>query len=582
MTVSPSTTRLHRRPAPARHLPLIAVALVLTACGGYGNKQSTPPAPPVVTLAIAPESVLVGEATTLTWSADGGAGCVASDAWSGAEPLSGTQSFTPSSAGTLRFTLTCSTAATAGYTGAPVSTIKTVTLNVVTPSAFSQTPLVQDTAGGARVDARLSNSWGLAFGATSPAWIANNGSSLATLFDGRGVSPTLVVALPRAADGTSFGVTGVVANGTGAFAISNGSGGPTASAAFLFAGESGRIAGWAPTVDRANAITAFTAPDGAVYRGLAVARDGDRPLLYATDFHNAKVDVLDTAFQKQSGFDDFPFFDPALPTGYAPFGIAALPIGERGAVQIVVTYAKRSAADEDVPGDGLGVVDVFDTRGRLLRTLVGAGGALNAPWGLALAPADFGTFANALLVGNFGDGRIHAYDATSGRSLGALGDASGRALAIDGLWGLAFGNDFSNQPHATLFFTAGPNDEQNGAFGRLDLGAVAPTLHAPPAVALSAPAAGTVSGTVSVTADVVASASIAGIEFFANGAAIGTARQAPFTVAWDTTKTANGGVTLTARATDVDGNVDTSPRVAVTVANAVASAASASVLPPAS
>ena len=232
-----------------------------------------------------------------------------------------------------------------------------------------------------------------------------------------------------------------------------------------------------------------------------------------------------------------------------------------------MTYAKQDAAAKDqVIGAGLGVVDVFDVSGTLIKQLIPAGGALNGPWGMALAPADFGTLSNMLLVGNFGDGKINGYDPATGTFMGSITDSSGAAFAMPGLWGIAFGNDAVNQPHNTLFFTAGINDEANGSYGRIDLGAP-PTLNAPPVVALTVPP-GNLKGTVTLTATAQDPIAISKIQFFANTSTlIGTATTAPYTVSWDTTAVANGTVSITAVATDNDGNVGTSPATSATVAN---------------
>jgi uncharacterized protein (TIGR03118 family) len=538
---------------------------VLTGCGGYGGGNSAPP-PPLVSLQVQPTTVLVGQAATLSWTAAAGATCLASDAWTGSRAASGTETVTPTAAGTLTYALAC-TGASGAY-GNGGTTTRTVTLTVTAPSAFSKTSLVTDTPTGALADPHLTNTWGLAFAPNSPAWVVNNHGSTATIYDGRGKAASLVVDLPGDENVGEFAPTGLVFNDTEAFAI-----GPDASAApavFLFAGESGRLAGWTPVVDLDHALPAYAAADGAVYKGLAIARDGDQPRLYATDFHNAKIDVFDGAFHRlATSADAYGFSDPDVPAGYAPFGVRTLPTGATGAAEIYVTYARQAEPDreDDVAGPGLGLVAVFDPHGRLLRTLVAPGGALNAPWGLALAPADFGTFPGALLVGNFGDGSVHAFDAHSGAPLGALRGANGQPFVADGLWAIAFGNDHLNQPHTTLFYTAGPNDETNGAYGRLDLGASPPNLHAPPVVTLSSPAVGEIHGTVTVRADVTASAPIARVEFFAAATRIGTATSAPYAVQWDTSQRPDGGAVLTARALDVDGNVDTSMPVAVTVNN---------------
>jgi uncharacterized protein (TIGR03118 family) len=222
------------------------------------------------------------------------------------------------------------------------------------------------------------------------------------------------------------------------------------------------VSGWSPNVNRTSAITMVDgAATGTVYKGAAIAAQGSASFLYAADFHNGKVDVFDSGFHKVAGAGGFT--DPGLPVGYAPFGIQA--IGS----WIYVSFAKQDVQGHDeVGGPGLGVVDVFDTSGNLIKQLISAGGALNAPWGLAMAPANFGPFSNALLVGNFGDGKINAFDPTTGALLGTLSRADGSAIVIDGLWGIAFGNGLNDQPTNTLFFAAGPNDEAHGVYGRID------------------------------------------------------------------------------------------------------------------
>ena len=262
------------------------------------------------------------------------------------------------------------------------------------------------------------------------------------------------------------------------------------------------------------------------------------------------------------------FVDPTLPAGYAPFGIQAIPNGPSGATQIYVSYAKQEAPDnvDDESGPGLGLVNIFDVNGNFVKHLITVGGVLNAPWAMVLAPSDFGTLSGTLLIGNFGDGAINAFDPASGAQVGAIKDAAGTAFAVPGLWGMAFGNDTNNQPHNTLFFAAGTNDEANGLYGRIDLGATPPVLNAPPVVAVTAPT-GNLSGTVTLSATVQASIGIAKVDFLANGTPIGTVTTAPYTVDWDTTSVADGSVSLTAVATDVDGNVGTSPAISVTVAN---------------
>ena len=312
--------------------------------------------------------------------------------------------------------------------------------------------LVSDQAGVAEhQDKDLVNSWGLTFGPGGDVWVADNGTGLSTLYDGDGTKSRLVVTIPQGAP------TGTIFNSTGALRV--GSGRKSGPAVFLFASEAGIISGWQPAADPTHALVGYAAKDGAIYKGIAVSGHGGTARLYATDFHNGKVDVLDGGFRpvKVGGFTD-----ADIPEGYAPFGIREL----RG--RLFVTFAKQDQArEDDVRGAGLGFVDVFGADGKLLRRLVSRG-ALDAPWGLAIAPKDFGPLSGDLLVGNFGDGRINAYDPASGRPLGRL-TSGGAPVVIDGLWGLSFGNGQADQPLRTLFFTSGPGDEKHGLYGRIDV-----------------------------------------------------------------------------------------------------------------
>ena len=324
--------------------------------------------------------------------------------------------------------------------------------------AYAAHALVSDGAVAADfTDTHLVNPWGVAFNPNAPAWIANNGTGTSTLYDGAGTAQALVVQIPPAANGDGAGhPTGVVYNLSNDFVVSNG----TASGAsrFLFAGEDGSISGWAPSVNVTHAVLAVDrSATGAVYKGLALGGNGSTHLLYATDFHNRRVDVFEAHFAavtKPGAFED-----SAVPANFAPFGIQNV----NG--DIVVTYAEQdSAAHDNVNGAGLGMVDVFDADGMLIRH-VAMRGALNAPWGVALAPASFGRFGGALLVGNFGDGAINAFDPISGHSLGSLRDADGHRLHLDGLWGISFGNGVLGQATNALYYAAGTNDEQDGVYG---------------------------------------------------------------------------------------------------------------------
>jgi uncharacterized protein (TIGR03118 family) len=473
---------------------------------------------------------------------------------------------TPTAAGNAVYTLTCSGGAYASASGSA-----TVTVNAAT--SFTLTRLVADqaAAAAANVDANLVNPWGLVIPAGLPAWVANNHSETSTLYDGNGKAQPhagpLVVTFSQSSAGVTFDPTGIVFNGVATdFSVTQGT--VSGSAKFIFDGEGGMIAGWSPGVNATAAINMYTDAGGAVYKGLAIAQNNGHSFLYATDFHNNKIDVFNNAFVKQAtSATAFTFTDSSIPAGFAPFGIQAIKNGTGGETQIYVTYAQQQAPDnhDNANGAGLGYVDIYDTNGKLIKQLV-AKGALNAPWGIALAPSDFGTLSNALLVGNFGDGVINGYDAASGAFIGAVNDSHGSAIATPGLWGIAFGNDASNQPHNTLFFAAGTNDEANGSYGRIDMGSTAPVLNAPPVVTLTTPG-GNLSGTVSLGATVVDPLKIAKVEFTVGATLVGTATASPFSVMWDTTTVADGQVAVTAKATDADGNVGSSAATTVTVAN---------------
>jgi uncharacterized protein (TIGR03118 family) len=330
---------------------------------------------------------------------------------------------------------------------------------------YSQHTLVSDGAVPADlVDPELVNAWGLVSSSTSPWWVADNGTGLSTLYNGNtGAKVALTVTVPG-------NPTGIVFNGGTGFVVSNGS--VEGPARFLFASEDGTISGWNPAVSPTSALVAVDeSQGGAVFKGLAVATTPKGDLLYATDFHNGTVAVFDGSFKPVAAS----FADSGIPAGYAPFGIRAF-----GNV-ILVTYALQDAdKHDDVPGQGHGYVDMFDTDGNLLERIAGKG-QLNSPWGLALAPDNFGKFSGDLLVGNFGNGRIHAFDPRKSNARGEfqhrgpLESANGSPIVIDGLWALSFGNGASAGPANTLFFTAGPFEEQHGLFGKLE--AVAPQEH---------------------------------------------------------------------------------------------------------
>jgi uncharacterized protein (TIGR03118 family) len=320
----------------------------------------------------------------------------------------------------------------------------------------------------------LVNAWGVSFNPTGAVWVANNGSGTSTLYDGAGNPLSLVVEIPSPSDPLAGGnPTGIVFNGTPDFVVSKN--GVSGASRFIFATEDGVIAGWAPTVDGTHAVPVVdnSATTGAVYKGLAIIAGGNNSMLYAADFHNNKIDVFDRTFAKKA-LTTGAFVDPMLPKGYAPFGVQAIN-GE-----IYVSYAKRDQDNPDnndeVQGPGFGYVDVFDPNGRFIQRAASAG-KLNAPWGIALAPAGFGQFSGRLLVGNFGDGKINAYDVATGRYVGHLEDANDQPIKIEGLWGIAFGNGFLGQPVNSLFFAAGPGDEAHGLYGRIDVDMTADGEH---------------------------------------------------------------------------------------------------------
>jgi uncharacterized protein (TIGR03118 family) len=333
-----------------------------------------------------------------------------------------------------------------------------------TSSGYAMRSLVTDVAAGpygaAHQDSNLVNAWGLAFNPAGFVWVANAETSTSTLYDGNGVLQQLVVAIPAGAAGAAQ-PTGIVYSGTDEFPVTQG--GITAPSRFIFVGEAGTVAGWAPSVNLTIAVTVYDASaGGASYRGAALASVAGASRLYASDFHNGRIDAFDAAFNKLV-LPGGAFVDPTLPAGYAPFGMQNI------GGQIFVTYAQLDlASGDEVTGAGLGFVSVFDASGNFVKRLI-SNGALNAPWGIARAPADFGEFSNALLISNFGDGTINAFDASSGAYMGTLSTSAGVPIAIDGLWGIAFGNGINDQPTNTLFFTAGPADESHGQYGRIDV-----------------------------------------------------------------------------------------------------------------
>ncbi len=333
-------------------------------------------------------------------------------------------------------------------------------------SFYQQTNLVSDVAGMAQfTDPNLVNAWGLASSSSSPWWVADNGTGVATLYNGQGQafplsSPLVVTAPPPGGSpaGTTAAPTGIVFNSTSGFQVSQS--GNSGKSFFIFDTEDGTISGWNPNVNLKSAVLEVdNSASSAVYKGLAIGSTEAGTFIYATNFHAGRIEVYNSQFARVhlSGS----FTDPDLPAHYAPFGIKNL------GGKLYVTYAVQNAAKhDDVAGPGHGFVDVYNTNGHLLRRLI-SHGKLNSPWGLALAPDDFGRFSNDLLVGNFGDGHINAFNPHTGDFFGQLKDSQGNPIQIDGLWSLAFGNGAQAGATNELFFTAGINDEKDGLFGSI-------------------------------------------------------------------------------------------------------------------
>jgi len=323
---------------------------------------------------------------------------------------------------------------------------------------YTVTPLVSDAGTTApSTDGSLVNGWGLSAGPTTPWWASDNGTNLSTLYSGTGAKTPLTVSVPGSPTGTVF-------NGSATdFVVSQN--GASGAARFLFSTEDGTILGWTPSVNGTAAVVgADRSGVHASYKGLAIANDR----LYATDFHNGRVDVFDASFKLVTTAGGFK--DSKVAKGFAPFGIQAL------GGDIFVTYAKQDAArHDDVPVPGQAYVDEFTPDGRLVARVVNSGkknAPLNAPWGLAMAPTGFNVFGGDLLVGNFGNGRISAYTKRGSTWVykGQLRLADGMPIAIDGLWAIAFGNGSAAGPTDTLYFLAGPSDEKHGLFGSVTTG----------------------------------------------------------------------------------------------------------------
>ena len=346
------------------------------------------------------------------------------------------------------------------------------------PMGYTQTNLVSDGTVSANVtDSALKNPWGIAFGSTTPFFMSDNGSGMATAYDGSGSKQSFSVTIPPAPGslpGTKGTPTGAVFNPAFSSPPPNFGGD-----ILVFATEDGDIAAWQPASGSTAVVRVDNSASGTVYKGLAIV--GDK--IYATDFANNKVDVFtDNGFGGYSQLGGGSFLDPNLPAGFAPFGIQNI------GGHLYVTFAKKQASgNDDVPGAASGFVDEFDANGNLVRRVIGVAGdpsnPLNSPWGIALAPGNFGELSGLLLVGNAGNGRINAFNPVTGAFVSTLNDTGGTPIVNERLWSLAFGNTGTGFDPNKLYFTAGLTNEAGGLFGSF-------TAEGPPAAVVPAPAGG--------------------------------------------------------------------------------------------
>jgi uncharacterized protein (TIGR03118 family) len=334
-------------------------------------------------------------------------------------------------------------------TGCKKDTSTTVT------ASYQQVNLVADTAGfgAARIDTNLLNAWGIAIGPTGAFWISANHSGSTLIYNNSGIQVLDPINVPLESNLNGASPTGVIYNNTADFIIPG-----KGASVFIYATEDGILTAWNANAGSSTIMVADKSASGAVYKGLTLANDGGANFIYATDFHNAKVDVFDNNF---GSVTSKPFNDPGIPAGFAPFNIQNIDN------QLYITYAKQLAPDnkDDESGVGNGYIDVFTPAGILVKRFA-SGSTLNSPWGIAQAPAAFGQVANAILIGNFGDGFINVFD-TNGVYKGQL-KQSGIALSIPGLWAIKFDNVSPANPDY-LYFTAGPNKEAHGLFGYIKL-----------------------------------------------------------------------------------------------------------------
>lgn len=333
-------------------------------------------------------------------------------------------------------------------------------------SSYTQTNLVSDgSVTASNTDKHLINPWGIAFVPGNPFWISDNNSGFSTLYDNHGVPQSLIVTIPSPA-GTAGAATptGIVANTTSGFAV-NGS-----PAFFIFSTEDGTISAWTGGNNAVLEVNnpSFNSGTDPVYKGLALLTNSAGTFLLAANFRNSQIDVFDSTFKSTTLSGNFT--DPALPAGFAPFSVHVL-----NGNQVYVSYAMQDAAKHDpVNAPGNGYVSLFDANGNFVRRVISQG-QLNSPWGIVIATANFGQFSNDLLVGNFGDGTINAFDPATGNFLGALKDANGNAIVNGSLWDLVFDSTGQTGVKDTLYFTAGLVNEADGLFGAITVGNTPPT-----------------------------------------------------------------------------------------------------------
>ncbi len=346
----------------------------------------------------------------------------------------------------------------------------TLEVRALLSTAYVQTNIISDQAGvAAHTDPNLVNPWGISFEAGQPFWFSDNGTGKSTVVDGSGnLQPPNVITIPGLG-GQVSAPAGTVFNSSAGFPVSEG--GNSGASLFLFATEEGTIAGWNPSVDPNAVIAVNHSATGASYKGLALGNNASGEDLFAANFGNGTIDAFNANFQPATLQGSFS--DPSLPSGYAPFNVQNL------GGNLYVSYALQDIYKNNVFGQGDGYVDEFNTEGVFMRR-VASQGTLNAPWGMAIAPATFGQFANDLLVGNFGDGRINAFDPSNGNFLGPLTGTNGQPITIDGLWSLTVGGGSLSGSPNTVYFTAGPDHETHGLFGALDPSSTPPPPPPPP------------------------------------------------------------------------------------------------------